>query len=157
EARSYADVTAHYPAAWKPDAYVFWSMEYYGVPLGIEEADCFTVGLIGDWNLGGQALHGVGGAFDLLIADSNGCARQRELGYENVRYAPQWAYNPDLHRRLPGVERDLDIVMIGNFNHEVQRERAKWLARVARLTGKHRVLVTGGVYGEEYTRLMNRA
>ena len=45
--------------------------------------------------------------------------------------------------------------MIGNLSATVQRERAPWLARVARLADRCRVRIAGGVYGEEYTRLMN--
>src|SRR5689334_11308556 len=54
---------------WKPDVYIHWSPEYNAVPEGLEEADCLTVGVFGDWNLGGQALRNIGGMFDLLFAD----------------------------------------------------------------------------------------
>jgi tetratricopeptide (TPR) repeat protein len=45
--------------------------------------------------------------------------------------------------------------MIGNLSPVVQRERAPWLARVARLGDRYRIRIAGGVFGEEYTRLMN--
>jgi len=154
---NYAEQVERLPAGWRPDAYLLWSIEYNSIPVGLEEADCLTVGVVGDWNLGGQAFQLMGGLFDLLIADRNGCARLREAGFENVCYAPLWAFDPLLHRRMPEVQRDLDIVMVGNFNHDVQRERARWLARVAKLSRKYRVCVTGNVYGEDYVRLMNRA
>lgn len=154
---TYADFCARFPAGWSPDVIIHWGLEYYPVPEGLEEADCFTVGMVGDWNLGGQAFRLIGDAFDMLIADRNGCERLWSAGFRNVAYAPLWFYNPALHRRLPDVERDLDIVMVGNFNHDIQRERARWLARVARLSQRYRVLLTTNVYGEEYVRLMNRA
>ncbi len=47
--------------------------------------------------------------------------------------------------------------MIGNFNHAIQWERARWLARVAALSTRYKVVLTSGVYGDEYVRLMNRA
>ncbi|HXG25182.1 MAG TPA: hypothetical protein VNJ09_11545, partial [Chthonomonadales bacterium] len=121
---TYADFCSRFPEGWSPDAIIHWGLEYYPVPEGLEEADCFTVGMVGDWNLGGQAFRLIGDAFDLLIADRNGCERLWSAGFRNVAYAPLWFYNPALHRRLPDVERDLDIVMVGNFNHDVQRERA---------------------------------
>lgn len=155
---SYASIEALYPPDWRPDVYLHLSVEYHPVPQGIEEADCLTVATAGDWNLGWQALEQVGGAFDLLIADQNGCDRLHAAGFPNVRYVPLWGYDPIRHRRLSGgEERDLDIVMVGNFNHEVQRERALWLARVAKLSRRYRVCLTSHVFGEEYTRLMNRA
>jgi tetratricopeptide (TPR) repeat protein len=154
---TWADIVAQFPPYWKPDVYLHWSFEYNPVPLGVESADCLTVGILGDWNLGGQAMQMVAGAFDMLFADRTGGEMLRRAGYENVHYAPLWAYDPVLHRRLPDVPRDLDIVMIGNFNHAIQRERAKWLARLAKLSRKYRVLLTGGIYGKDYVRLMNRA
>jgi len=154
---SYDRIAAQLPPGWTPDVYVHWSLEYNPLPEGIEDAPCFTVGVVGDWNLGGQAVQLAAGAFDLLIADRGGCDRLRALGFENVAYAPQWGFDPLLHQPVPGVERDLDIVLAGNFNHDVQWERAPWLFRVARLSRRHRVCLTTGVYGEEYARLMSRA
>src|SRR5206468_2932754 len=142
---------------WTPDAFVYWSIEYYPLPRGVEEASCFTAAIVGDWNLGAQAYSHVGGAFDLLIADRNGCDRLREAGFENVAYAPIWSFAPHVHRVIPGVDRDLDIVIVGNFNHDVQWERAPWLARIARLSRKYRVVITGGLFGDDYVRLLNRA
>jgi tetratricopeptide (TPR) repeat protein len=154
---AYSDIAALFPPGWRPDVFLHWSLEYNAVPIGIESADCLTVATIGDWNLGGQAVQAIGGAFDLLIADLNGCTRLRQLGFENVLHVPLWGYDPHLHRLLPEVERDLDIVMVGNFNHEVQRERSRWLARVAKLSQRYRVCLTSNVYGEDYARLLNRA
>lgn len=153
----YAEQIRSLPAGWKPDVYLLWSIEYNSIPEGLEESDCLTVGVVGDWNLGGQAFQIMGGVFDMLFADRNGCARLQEAGFENVHYAPLWGFDPQLHRRIPDVPRDLDIVMVGNFNHEVQREREKWLARVARMSRRYRVCLTSNVYGEDYARLMNRA
>jgi tetratricopeptide (TPR) repeat protein len=157
EVTSFAEIVSQLPAGWKPDVFLFWSLEYNAIPLGIEDADCLTVGVVGDWNLGGQAVQQMGGAFDLLFADANGSDRLRNLGFENVHTAPLWSFDPELHRPLPHTPRDLDIVLVGNFNHDIQRERAKWLARVARLSARWRVCLTSGVQGEAYTQLMNRA
>lgn len=154
---TYAEIAEQYPRDWRPDAFVWWSPEYNAVPRDLENADCLTVGVFGDWNLGGQALQLIGGLFDVLIADGPGTERLRSLGFPRVNEAALWCYDPAIHRRLPAVERDIDILLIGNLNHDVQRARAPWLARVARLATRYRVLITCGVYGEEYTRLMNRA
>lgn len=148
---------ANCPKGWQPDVYIHWSVEYNAIPRGLENADCLTVGVVGDWNLGGQALHRMGGAFDALFADRNGCEVLRRAGYADVHYAPLWAFHPSLHRRLPNIARDIDVLMIGNFNHSIQNDRARRLARVAKLSTKHRVVFTTGVFGEEYAHMMNRA
>jgi len=45
---TYDELASRYPADWRPDAIVCWSIDYMPVPLGIENADCFTAG-IGTW------------------------------------------------------------------------------------------------------------
>ena len=155
----FADLALLFPEDWKPDVFLHWSLEYNPMLLGMEEADCFTVATVGDWNLGAQAFRQCGGAFDLLIADRQGCQRMQQTGFR-ARYAPLWYYDANVHRRLPeseAGERDIDILMVGNFNPEVQRERAQWLGRVARLSHRYRVCITSHVFGEEYIRLLNRA
>ena len=208
------NILAQCPPHWTPDVYIHWSPEYNPIPAGLENAPCLTVGVFGDWNLGGQAMRAVGGLFDALIADEVGCERLRNMGFANVLHGLLWAQEPDKHRivspspndegaathrlklnspspgdegaanakpqmrrggqannspspsdagaarREVGVrysERDIDILMIGNFNHAIQWERAKWLARVARLSSRYKVVLTSGVYGDEYVKLMNRA
>lgn len=153
---SWEALLASCPSGWSPDVYIHWSPEYNAVPEGLERATCLTVGVFGDWNLGGRAIHAVGELFDVLVADRNGTQRLRQRNYTHVLYAPLWAFDPQMHRRIP-CERDLDIVMVGSFNHAIQWERARWLARVAKLSRHYRVVVTSGVYGEEYVRLLNRA
>lgn len=154
---TYSEIAKQFPDGWKPDVYIHWSMEYYRIPAGLEEADCFLVGAVGDTFLGGRAVQAMGGAFDLLLIERSGIDGLRRVGFTNLHVSNFFGFDPILHRRLEGVERDLDIVMIGNFNHDVQHERSRWLARVARLSRHYRVCLTTDVWGEEYTQLMNRA
>lgn len=134
------DIVAQFPSGWKPDVYIHWSPEYNPIPEGLEAAECLTVGVFGDWNLGGRAMRAVGGHFDVLVADRAGCERLQNMGYAQVLHSLLWAFEPQKHRRLrdwKGSEaqtRDIDVLMIGNFNHAVQWERAPWLARVAGLS-----------------------
>jgi tetratricopeptide (TPR) repeat protein len=154
---SYAELKTQFPAGWTPDLILFNSPEYEAVPAGIEEAECTTAAIVGDWNLGGQAIHLSASMFDVLVADKNGCSLLQKYGFENVVYAPFFSYDPQKQHLMPDVERDLDIVMIGNFHADIQKGRAPWIARVAGLSRKHKVVLTSNVYGEEYTRAMNRA
>ena len=157
------DIWRNSRPSWQPDVYIHWSPEYNPIPEGLEAADCLTVGVFGDWNLGGRAMRTVGGHFDVLVADRAGCDRLQNMGYAHVLHSLLWAFDPQKHRRLSGLEgseaqaRDIDVLMIGNFNHAVQWERAPWLARVAGLSRQHRVVVTSGLYEDAYVQAMNRA
>ncbi len=157
EVLSYPEIEAQYPAGWRPDVFIFWSPEYHPVPRGLESAPCLKVGVFGDWNLGGQSAQQSASMFDLLFADVNGAACLRDLGFDKVVSAPLWSFDPDLHRRIPNIERDIDILLVGNFNHDIQHERSRWLGRVARLSTRHKVLLASGVFSEPYAQLLNRA
>jgi len=154
---TYDDLVRQYPPGWRPESIVCWSIDYMPVPEGIEEAGCFTVGVIGDWNMAAQSLHCTGDAFDLLLTDRGGCDMLAKAGFKNFRQILFAGYLPTLFRRLPDVERDIDILFVGNFNQGVQAHRARWLARVAQLSGRYRVLLATNVFGEELIALMNRA
>ena len=154
---SWNDLLSECPNGWTPDVYIHWSPEYNALPWGWENAHCLTAGVFGDWNLGGVAMQQTAPGFDVTFADRGGGERLKRFGHERVEYVPLWAYYPELHRTLPDSKRDIDILMVGNFNHAVQWERSRWLARIARLSQRWRVVVVTGVHGEDYVRLMNRA
>ncbi|CCW35788.1 hypothetical protein CTKA_02114 [Chthonomonas calidirosea] len=149
------------PKGWHPDIYVHRSPEYHPLPAGLEHANCFTVGVFGDWNLGGYAIRSVAEVFDWLVADLGGCQILRDMGFSNVEHALLWGYNPQQHRLLPGYEndahRDIEVLFIGSFHPYIHSRRTQMLARVARLSTKYRVLLASGIYGQAYTQLMNRA
>lgn len=149
------------PKGWHPDIYIHRSPEYHPIPAGLEQADCFTVGVFGDWNLGGYAIRSVAEVFDWLVADLGGCQVLRDMGFSNVEHALLWGYNPEQHRLLRGyendVQRDIEVLFIGSFHPYIHPRRFRMLARVARLSTRYRILLASGVYGEAYTQLMNRA
>ncbi len=160
EGMTWEELLAQCPPGWKPDVYVHWSPEYNLTPPGLENAECYTIGVFGDWNLGGLALRNAGDVFDLLVADKEGCKALNAAGFTNTMSALLWGYDPAIHRKLPDFtpeQKDIDLLMIGNFNHAVQSERSRWLARVAKLSQKYHVVLTSGVIGDAYTEAMNRA
>ncbi len=53
--------------------------------------------------------------------------------------------------------REIDILFADNLNPAVQRERAQWLAVLARLGRRWRVRLRGPVQGEEYRCLLRRS
>ncbi len=143
-----------------PDIYIHWSVEYNPLPLGIERASCFTVGVFGDWNLGGRAINAVEGMCDLWACDHPGTEVLKRCGLAPVVSALLWAQHPNAHRMTtpPGsLERDIDILLIGNLNHDVQYKRAPLLRRISSLSSRYNVVIATGVHGDDYTSLMNRA
>ena len=93
---SYQELMSLLPAGWTPDVAIFGSIEYVPVPQGIEFAECLTVGIVGDWNLGAQAYHLMGGAFDALIA-----CFDAKFAYWYIR--PSQADPPNAETGSPGI------------------------------------------------------
>lgn len=145
------------PADWTPDCLIWWSPEYSLVPQGIETCPVPSIAALGDWNLGLWSIAPLLEAFDLVVTDRPGeRLLAPQLGVPVERW-PMFALDPRLHRRTPAVERDIDVLFVGSLNPVVQVERTRWLARLARLGTRHRVLVRAGVYGEAYASLLRRA
>src|SRR5207249_9550705 len=53
--------------------------------------------------------------------------------------------------------RDIDILFVGNLHPAVQRERLRWLGRLASLSDRYSVQIHTGVFGKEYRQLLWRA
>src|SRR5262249_28581319 len=76
-------------------------------------------------------------------------------GWDHVRAAN--LYGPDpafLQPSGDGAPRDIDILFVGDLHPAVQRERLPWLARLARLGARWRVVITTGVFGDHYRALL---
>lgn len=150
------DLAARVPGG-APDLMLVWEPGYQSLPQAIEEAAFPVVALLSDWNLVLRPQVGMLGAFDYVFTDRPGVEVVRRLGHERVEYWPMWGHDPRRFEWMPEVERVWDVTMIGNLNHDVQRERARWLYRLAKLGERRRVRIAGGVYGEEYIRMLNQS
>jgi len=150
------DIAARMPGG-PPDLMLVWEPGYQALPQAIEEAAFPVVALLSDWNLVLRPQVGMLGAFDYIFTDRPGVEVLKGLGQERAEYWPMWGHDPRRFRVMPHTEREWDVTMIGNLNHDVQRERARWLYRLAKLSGRWRVRIAGGVYGEEYIRLLNQS
>jgi spore maturation protein CgeB len=157
EKDTFQDITARLPAGWEPDIVLFWSPEYNTIPLNIEKAECTTIAIVGDWNLGFSALKENLKRFDWIMTDKAGVEVFKNTGYQNINYWPMFSFNPVLHKILPDNEKIYDIVFAGNFNHMIHSERARWLYRVSNLAKRYKVKLVSGIYGEEYTKTLNQA
>lgn len=150
---SWAALLARLPAGWRPEVVVWWSPEYRPWPLA-DECPYPLVAVVGDWNLNFTVVSVVLGRCDYIVTDCAGVARLQALGYDNVAYWPNFAFDPRVHHPYPDLPPVYDVLFIGNLNHEVQRQRARLLARLAKLAGRYRVAILGGLYGEEYARAL---
>jgi tetratricopeptide (TPR) repeat protein len=116
-----------------------------------------TVALCGDWTVNAWATLPILEAFDVVLTDRAGVDALRRRGLTNVHHWRAYTFDPAIHRRLPGVARDIDLLFIGNPNVALYPDRERWLARAAALARRFRVVLATGVWGEGYTRLLNRA
>lgn len=151
------DILNQLPDGWQPDLVLFWSPEYQGIPTGIEHGPYPLVAAVGDWNMGFRALREMLTAFDYIFTDRRGVEVFQKAGYSNVGHALLFGFDPQDHRRMLGVEKVYDVSIVGNLNHDVQRERSKWLGRIAKLADKYHVKILSGLYGEDYTRVLNQS
>ncbi len=154
---NWQDIIAGLPVGWSPDFVVFWCHEYFAIPIGLEDSPWPVVGLIGDWNLGFEAVKQTAYIFDYLFTDRQGVEVLKRHGINNADYLPLFSYIPSYHKVIPGVEKIYDIVFAGNLNHSVQRERSHWLNRLSMLSDRYKVRILTGIYGDDYTRALNQA
>lgn len=140
------------PESFLPQIIIFWHPEYYFVPVGIESSDAFTVACVGDWNLNFVHLSKSISRFDLIITDFRGKNTFEKLGLKNVEYFPLFSMtHPNSVYSIPGnLDKEYDIIFIGNLNQDVQVERSMYLYRIAMLAEKYKVFIATRVYGPEY-------
>ncbi|MBI4506136.1 MAG: glycosyltransferase [Chloroflexi bacterium] len=145
------ELLARPPAGWWPDVVVWWSPEYRPWPV-LDECPVMLVAVVGDWNLNFSALRQNLARCDYIVTDRAGVERFQALGYANVAFWANFSFHPPVHHPYPDLPPVYDVLFIGNLNHDVQRQRARLLARLARFAGRYRVAILGGLYGEEYAR-----
>lgn len=139
---------------WKPDVVIIWSPEYNPIPSGFEKIPALKVAVVGDWNLGFTMLKLCLGCFDLLLTDTLGVEVLSGLGAK-VEWFPCFTFSGK--QKFPDMEKDIDILFIGNMNPDVQFERSKWIFRVGMLARKYKVFIGRNIYGDEYKKIMARA
>jgi GT2 family glycosyltransferase/Flp pilus assembly protein TadD len=145
------------PSGWQPD-FIALYLPYTTIPECLWAASVPLVGLAADWNLLWHGYRQLLKACDLVLTDvagvnalaREGIAHARAVnlfGCERVYLETAWAEKP----------RDIDILFVGNLHPAVQRERLRWLGRIARLGDHRRVAIHTGVFGEAYRQLLGRA
>lgn len=146
---SYEELKNNFPENFLPDIIVFFTPEYHFVPIGVEKFECFLVACVSDWNVNFIHLLDTLKAFDLIIIDIKGIKTLKEHGFNNTAYFPIFSmYFNELKDK--NLEKEFDVVFIGNVNHDIQTTRAKYLYEIGKLALWYNVMINYGLYGDEY-------
>jgi GT2 family glycosyltransferase/Tfp pilus assembly protein PilF len=154
---TWEDVLARLPPEWRPELLVLW-LPYTTIPHCLWSAPLPRLGLASDWNLLWHYYRRRLPACDRVVTDTLGAELLNQSGLFHVR--PGNLCGCDrifLENPWPQQPRDIDVLMVGNFNPAVQRERMPWLGRLARLSRRWRVVMRAGVFGDGYRRLLARS
>lgn len=154
---TWQDLLERLPPEWMPDVLVLW-LPYTTVPGCLWSAPVPRLGLASDWNLLWHYYRRRLPACDAVVSDTLGAELLHRLGLAQVRSGnlcgcERVFVEPD----RPQPPRDIDLLIVGNFNPAVQRERMPWLGRLARLSRRWRVVLRTGVFGEKYRHLLARS
>ncbi len=133
-------------------------LHYTSIPPALWSAPVPLVGLAGDWNLLWHHYRRALPRCDLVLTDTLGVETLAREGIAHARPANLYGCGRDfLDGPPPEAPRDIDLLFVGNLHPDVQGERLPWLARLARLAGRWRVVIRGDVYGDGYRALLARA
>jgi tetratricopeptide (TPR) repeat protein len=151
-----AQVIERIATQWPPDIFLCGCPEMMPPPLAVEDCPIRTVALVSDWNMFQPQLEYNLARFDLTVLDRQGLKSLKLQGKPKRMYQPIYAHMPLVHRPL-GLNRDIDILFLGNLNHAIHRERGKALESVASLADEYNVIIDAGHSQESYSQFMNRA
>jgi tetratricopeptide (TPR) repeat protein len=154
---TWEQVAARLPPGWRPD-FLALRLDYTTVPEGLWSAPLLLVGLAADWTLLWHHYRRCLRRCDLVLTDAPGVAALARDGLPHARAANLFGCErADLEADGPEGPRDIDVLFVGNLQPAVQRERLPWLARLAALAGRWKVVVRTGVFGPGYRALLARA
>jgi hypothetical protein len=106
---TWQQLAAALPRGFTPDLVLFFRPEQEPLPGGMHLCAVPVVGVISDYQLTLPNLTALQVFFDVLLCDRHGVQIFDRLGHNDVRWFCQYTHNRRLHRRIPGVARDLDV------------------------------------------------
>ena len=151
-----ADIIQRIARDWPPDMWLCWLPELAPPPRRMEECPVRTAALVSDWSLRYPQLAYNLARFDLVLTDALGERVLRPPGTKPLHLFPLYSHISTVHRNL-GLTRDINVLFVGNLNQAIHRERSRLLERLAGLSVSRRVRICGGVFGDDYALLLNRA
>jgi GT2 family glycosyltransferase len=169
---SWDEACRRFPESWEPD-FVVLQPAYATVPACLWAAPVPRVVLATDPTLLYHYYRERLAQADLVLSDGPGaemlarvgiparaaqlCGCERMFVEETGQGAGERSQESEHKPPLTTYhQRDIDVLFVGNLNPIVQRERAAWLMRVARLGKRWRVQIRAGVFGDAYRRLLMR-
>jgi GT2 family glycosyltransferase/predicted Zn-dependent protease len=152
------EIVARLPQDWQPDFIVLY-LPYATIPHCFWSVPVPLIGLAMDWSLQFHSYRGLAVRYcDLILTDALGVETFRREGITHVRQAVLFGCAPDyVNHPWPDVQRDIDILFVGNLHPAVQNERLPWVARLAGLADRYRVVIREGIFGDEYRNLLARS
>jgi len=153
---SASDVIERVSKQWTPELLLCWYPEVTPPPFAIEECPVQTAAVISDWNLAYALLEKNLTRFDVVLCDKPGVTVFRRNGVNAHHPFPIYSQDSRVHHPYP-VEKDIDVVMVGNLNHAAHATRARYLERLAKLSDQYRIVIATNFVGEAYGMLLSRA
>ena len=141
---------------WRPDLMLCWFPEDFPPPIGIEDAPVPTLATASDWNLHYAKLATNLARYDVVLSDVPGVDILDSEWVSPEHPFPLYSPCTSIHHPYP-VEKELDVVFVGGFNHFVRPERAHFLERLAKLSDRYRIVIATGYEGEAYGRMLSSA
>ncbi len=151
-----AEVVDRISRDWPVDLFVCWCPEMYPPPRAIEHCPVKTVAIVSDWNIYFPQLEHNLARYDVVLTDRLGSRVLPLFATQPQYFFPLYAQRTPTHRAL-GLPKDIDVVFAGNLNHAIHVARGRCLEKVAALSDRYRIFITGGKDPEAYTELLNRA
>jgi GT2 family glycosyltransferase/Flp pilus assembly protein TadD len=154
---SWDDLCSRLPEGWRPDLLVL-HLPYTIIPGPLWEAPLPLVAFAPDWNLLWSAYLPVLPACSLVLTDTPGARALHRAGIRQARAVNLFGCDSAfLGGPPPEAIRDIHVLFVGNVNPAVQRDRLRFLGRLARLPEPLKVEIHSGVFGPDYRALLDRA
>lgn len=153
---TFQDVLAQLPPGWHPDLVVFLYPEFQCLLPGIEECPWPTVLMVSDWHASYDSVERICAMFDVVVTDRAGCEL---LGHQEevpVLYRPLYGYDPEIHRRLPGVEPVYDLSIVADLDPKLNPERTRFLVKLAQLGDRWRIQYFTAQVRDAYVQRVNQ-
>ncbi len=150
------EAIARIAKSWPPDLVMCWQPEAHPPPRGIEDVPIYTVALVSDWNVYYPVLETNLARYDVVLTDRPGVEVFSSDRVSAHHLRPLYSQITPIH--FPHeVDKDIDVLFIGNLNHAAHARRARFLERLAKRSHRYRVVIATGIEGDAYGRLMSRA
>lgn len=154
---TWEQIASRFPANWSPD-FILLNLPYRAIPEGIQAAPCPRFALAPDWKLTWHYYLKRASDVDLLFTDAAGVEAFHRAGIHHVRPTSFCGGGRSCLEQVPSEQpRDIDLLVIGNFNPAIHAERASWLPRLARMLQAWRVEFHPATGGPAYRQLLSRA